>query len=471
MRETLEREIKLLPGEGFVMPDLGVARPTRTFVTTYHDAVDLRLLRHGITLRYRVEDGEGNWQLKLPRGAARLELELAGTPSQPPVDVLALLVAHLRGDELVPIARLRTRRETRFADGAEIVDDTVSVMEGLSVVRRFRELEIELIEGSEVELARLRDELVVAGAAAVALPAKVYRALGLAPAGLVESPLAVDAVPAEALGIALEREYLRLLAHDPGARRGDDPEDLHQLRVSVRRLRAYLRTARRLLDPEWVVPLRNELRWLGSALGPARDLDVMLERLREDLRSLGADARVAARLLSGLEAERAVAYATVLAALDSPRYLSLVERLESAVAPPLAATGEVETLAVAWRREAQRMRRTFTRLDDEPADDALHTARIAVKRARYAAELAAHELGEPGARFVAAAKDLQDILGDHQDTCFYETRVRQWLALEAAGSFVAGRLVERALERRAQCREAWRPAWRRVRRRARAVPS
>ena len=50
------------------------------------------------------------------------------------------------------------------------------------------------------------------------------------------------------------------------------------------------------------------------------------------------------------------------------------------------------------------MRRTFEALGDDPADDALHASRIAVKRARYAADLAAHELGRPGARFVAAAK-------------------------------------------------------------------
>ena len=78
MKETLEREIKLTPGDGFVLPELGGERlPTRVFISTYHDTQDLRLARHGVTLRHRVEDGAGLWQLKLPRGAARLELELA----------------------------------------------------------------------------------------------------------------------------------------------------------------------------------------------------------------------------------------------------------------------------------------------------------------------------------------------------------------------------------------------------------
>ena len=57
---------------------------------------------------------------------------------------------------------------------------------------------------------------------------------------------------------------------------------------------------------------------------------------------------------------------------------------------------------------------------------ALHASRIAVKRARYAADLAAHELGRPGERFVAIAKQLQDILGDHQDAVVAQARIRAW---------------------------------------------
>ncbi len=393
------------------------------------------------------------WQLKLPRGPARLELEAAGTPTQPPTGMLRLLVAYLRGRELVPVARLRTRREVRVVEGAEVVEDTVSVMEGMTVVRRFRELEVELLDGDEATLARMREILMAAGAvSAVAVP-KLFRALELVAPAAGAAPLGAGTPPADALGIALEQEYLRLLAHDPGARRGDDPEDLHQLRVAVRRLRAYLRAARPLLAAEWADALRAELRWLGSVLGPARDLDVMLERLRDDMSALGSDQAELAGLLSGLEAERAFAYSSVVAALESDRYLALVERLEGAASPPLS--GVSAPLATAWLGELRRLRRTRERLGRDPSDDDLHAARIAVKRARYAAELAAHELGRPGARFVAAARDVQDILGDHQDACVYEERVRQWLALDRGGAFAAGRLVERARGRRARSRRSW----------------
>ena len=462
MRETLEREIKLAPVEGFVLPELGGERlPTRTFISTYHDTHDLRLARHGVTLRHRVEDGAGLWQLKLPRGAARLELELAGTPARPPVEMVALLPAYLRGSELVPVARLRTRREGIRAQGAEIVDDNVAVLEGQRVARRFREVEVELLEGDERTLRRLEKELRKAGAASAGpLKPKLYRALDLA--DVIEPRIVTKGMPpGEALGIALEREYRALLAHDPGTRRGDDPEDLHQLRVATRRLRAFLRAAHRLVDPDWGASLRAEVGWLGGHLGPARDLDVMLGRLRADVAALGRDAHPMTGLLDAFEAERAAAYRDVVETLAGDRYYALLDRLEVAGSPPL--TGDETSLATIFHREAKRMRKTFEALGDEPEDDALHSSRIAVKRARYAADLAAHELGRAGERFVAVAKQLQDILGDHQDAVVAEARIRDWTAAsDPASSFAAGRLVQLERDRMTAARAAWPETWKRL---------
>jgi len=463
MKETLEREIKLTPGDGFVLPELGGRRlPTRVFISTYHDTPDLRLARHGVTFRHRVEDGAGLWQLKLPKDAARLELELAGPPARPPAELVALLPAYLRGATLVPVARLRTRREGIQARGAEIVDDSVAVLEGQHVTRRFRELEVELLDGDERTLRQLEKELRRAGARATGeLQPKLYRALDLA--GAVEPRVSRKRTPpGEALGIALEADYLALLAHDPGTRRGDDPEDLHQLRVATRRLRAFLRAARPLVEAGWAASLREEIGWLGGHLGPARDLDVMIGRLQAEVAALGGDAAAAASLLDALDEERAAAYRDVVETLCGDRYFALLDRLETAAAPPL--TGDETPLATIFRREAKRMRRTFAALGEDPEDDALHASRIAVKRARYAADLAAHELGRPGAKFVAAAKQLQDILGDHQDAVVAQARIRDWVAttVDPASEFAAGRLVQLERDRMAEMRSAWPGAWERL---------
>src|SRR5579871_5216600 len=80
MSMTVERELKFA---GDVELDRlgGEQIEPHVFVSGYHDAADLRLLRAGITLRRRVENGVSRWQLKLPNGESRLELEEAGGPA------------------------------------------------------------------------------------------------------------------------------------------------------------------------------------------------------------------------------------------------------------------------------------------------------------------------------------------------------------------------------------------------------
>ncbi len=465
MQENVERELKLVPGEGFELPPLGQELPPRSFVSTYLDTSDLRLARHDLTFRHRLEDGTGLWQLKLPRGAARTELEVPGPPARPPAELVDLLVAYLRGDELVRVARLRTRRKVRRADGAEILDDSVSVLEGQRVTSRFRELEVELLEGDEAALDRLELALLEAGAERGTFQPKLFRALGLAyPVEPVE--LSRDAPPAEVLRAALVEQYERLLTHDPGTRLGNDPEDLHQMRVATRRARAYLRAARPLLDPDWAAGLRDELGWLGSSLGPARDLDVLLEHVRSELDSLGGSEELA-RFVESLEREHAQARAAVVAALSEDRYFALLDRLEGA--EPELAVGSTATLGKLWRDEFRRTRKALEKLDLDSADDELHAARIKVKRARYAAELAESELGDRGRRFVLAAKQLQDILGEHQDAVVAEEHVTAWTAGDPQSEAAAAAMLERERERRGDARSAWPNAWRKLKKRARQV--
>lgn len=446
MKETDEREVKLAPGDGFVLPELdGEALPTRRFVSTYHDTADLVLARHGITLRHRTEDGAGLWQLKLPKDAARLELEQAGPPADPPLELVSLLVAFLRGADVVPVARLRTRREVVRADGAEIVDDLVAVLSGPRVTRRFRELEVELVGGDERTLRRLEQELRKAGARSGEQRPKLFQALDLQ-VSEVESTVPKDASSTEALGMTLAEHARRVLLHDPGTRLGSDPEELHKMRVSTRRLRAYLRAAKPLLDSTWTKELREELGWLGRSLGPARDLDVLVAYLSRELEDLGDDAAAGATLLAELEDERARAQHQVVEALSSDRYLELLDRLDEIGGHALS--GEQVPLAKLWRREWKRASKALDRLSDESTDEELHAARINVKRARYAAELAGHELGNDGEGFADAAARLQDVLGEHQDASVAEERIRAWG--KRSRGVTSGLLVRRQHDRRAE---------------------
>ena len=79
MKATRERELKLGVGPRFRLPHLpGEPLAPRTLTNIYLDTPDHRLAVAGVTLRRRVEGRKSLWQLKLPKGKARLELELPG---------------------------------------------------------------------------------------------------------------------------------------------------------------------------------------------------------------------------------------------------------------------------------------------------------------------------------------------------------------------------------------------------------
>src|SRR6185436_10618757 len=235
-----------------------------------------------------------------------------------------------------------------------------------------------------------------------------------------------------------------------------------------RRLRAFLRALRDSLDGDWGESLREELRWLAVALGDVRDLDVLSAYLREQVATLDAAEQEAfAPALVDLDAEYEAARGRLLAALDSDRYLALLDRLEVAAESP-AVAADAPGLDAIFRSQFKRLRQKGgpTLLDPEASDEALHAVRIRAKRARYAAEFAAPALGKRGRQFVEAAKELQDVLGEHQDAAVAEERVRTLAARteDPEARFAAGRLVERQRARRAAARAGLADVWERAER-------
>jgi CHAD domain-containing protein len=467
MGRTLERELKFDVPEGFVLPELGgTPRPGRSFVSTYVDTPDYRLAAADVTLRRRLENGRNLWQLKLPRGAGvRLELEESGGPAGPPGRFVDALAGILRGRELGAVARLRTRREVLVVDSAEIVLDEVAVLDGNRVSERFREVEVEAL-AADAQLGGLAKELTRAGASASDGRQKVFRALGLP--GRPAAPASSDAAAAHVRHM-LREQLGEILARDPAVRLADDAEELHQLRVATRRLRSILRAARPLVEREWADGVRDELGWLGGILGPARDLDVLLERLREDAAVLDrADRRALQPFFRSLSGRRVRARRHVLEALRSDRYAALLERLIDAAAAPRFVESET-TLAEIAAGEFRKLRRDVRQLRADPTDEELHAVRIRGKRARYAAELATGTVGRPAARFVDAAKDFQDVVGGHQDAAVADERIRAFVERERrpATLFAAGRLAERQRVHKQQARLAFPDTWARLERRGR----
>jgi CHAD domain-containing protein len=468
LRETHERELKLAVPPGFRLPELaGDKVGPQLFTSTYHDTADRALARAGITLRRRVQNRRGLWQLKLPGEGERLELEVPGGPAAPPEELSTLLVGVLRDRALEPVAVLRTRREGVRAreNGRAVADvtiDRVSVLDGRRVRERFVELEVEALPGGAPTLPSLERVLLDAGAVRGDGRSKAFRALGYFPLEPRVPPPWAPALEHVRAMIALQ--VGELIAHDPGTRLGTDAEELHQARVATRRMRAVLRAARPLLDPGWIKSLRAELAWLGGTLGPVRDLDVLLERMNAEIAELEPEERrAAAYFRRALEAERASSRTAMLEAMASARYFDLLARLEAASVAPRALEANASLRDIA-AREFRKLRKAVLALEPEPSDDALHAVRIRGKRARYAAELATGVVGKPARRFVQDAKRFQDVIGEHQDAVVAEERIRGLLAgVESTRTHLAaGRLVERERERRRRARADFPQAWRRL---------
>ena len=296
-------------------------------------------------------------------------------------------------------------------------------------------------------------------------PAPIARLIDQVAAGkpLVPSPPLSTDPGAIRLREMIEAQRQALLAHDPGTRLGEDPENLHHHRVAARRARVFLRTARRSLDPAWRRSLLGALSELGGATGPVRDLDVLLEHLREELRALDEPDRSAAGLLlAPLEREREAARRTLLAALSGSGYRILHARLR--LPPRLASGVESIPLERIARKEFRRLVEALDRLGEDPDESEIHALRIMLKRVRYAAELVGPDR-KARRRFLADAKILQDLLGEHQDAVVVEQYLRAATVSDEANAaaFVAGRIAERQRTRRALVRERLPAAWRRLR--------
>jgi CHAD domain-containing protein len=322
--------------------------------------------------------------------------------------------------------------------------------------------------GVEWRLTLPRGERVEAwepGTNGLAPPADIVRLIGGVISGkqLVPGPPLSREPGALRLREMLDSQRVALLTHDPGIRLGDDPENLHQHRVAARRTRAFVRTARAYLDPEWRRALGDALQQLGEATGPARDLDVVLDHLRVELEALDETEHAAkAMILERLEEERRAARARLLAALESGDYRFVLARLR--LPPRLAEGVEAIPLDSLAKKEFRRLARVVERLGKQPDEEKIHQLRISLKRARYAAELAAPKAGSRR-RFLADARVLQELLGEHQDAVVAEQRLRSASIhdVRTAAAFAAGRVAERQRLRRARVQERLPAAWKRLR--------
>jgi CHAD domain-containing protein len=492
---STETEIKYESADGAVMPSFDelpqVARTEdaagEQLDAEYFDTEDLRLIRAGITLRRREGGHDAGWHLKLPVGdqsRREIMLPLGHGRKQVPAELARLVRVHTRGRELVPVAVISTARQRQLLlDSAgkplaEVASDDVAAQAigaraGLS---RWHEVEVELTGGSR-ELLDAADKLLHRnGLRRSGQFAKLARALDLpAPESGHRRQTGPAAPSGDVLVGYIEAQVSALKALDPMVR-GDEPDAVHQMRITTRRLRSTLQTFTRFFSRAGTEPLIGELRWLGAVLGEARDAEVLAAHLAARLGQLSAEevvGPVAARITGHFASIGAQARAEIAEALDSPRYFALLDRLDHLIAVPpvtdLASRAAQEVLPAAVRRAykktSRRMRRALREVEGERGDVALHQARKAAKQARYAGEAVMSAFGKAASQFAKRMKKLQSVLGAHQDAVIARQVTRELgMSAHLAGenAFTYGLLYNRddaeAGRLRRRARRTWRTA-------------
>ncbi|MDQ7804819.1 CYTH and CHAD domain-containing protein [Amycolatopsis sp. A133] len=453
---------------------------------SYYDTETFRLARSGITLRRRVGGPDAGWHLKLPVSAderQEFQLPLGGDAHKVPGTLRRLVRAYTLGEKLVPVAHLRTDRFAhRLADArgrtiATLTDDHVTGEAGGETAHldEWRELELEL--DPETEPGRLEEfhrALTEAGASAAPWPSKLRRLIGDRVPGPPRSrkkPTAGEVVLA-----SLREHYARLRRADVGVRL-DVEDSVHQMRVSIRKLRSTLRTFGSIIDEKKTGSVAAELQWLGRRLSPARDTEVTEARLREQLDEVPSELvfgplRQFLTRYFAREAEEGRSRA--IAALTGKRYLQLLRALDTLLEdPPLTAQARKPAktgLRKPLRKAARKLSRAEAAahgLAGEELGTALHDVRKKAKRARYAADTVKPVYGKKLRTWRKNVKAVQNTLGEHQDTVVGRDVLRHLTIAghgEGQNTFTFGMLHARDAGRAEKLRETFAGEWRRLRR-------
>jgi CHAD domain-containing protein len=246
----------------------------------------------------------------------------------------------------------------------------------------------------------------------------------------------------------------RVLTRVPGVVAGEDPEEVHAMRVAARRMRAAMRVFGDAYERPITRTYLGELRAIGGRLGVVRDLDVWLGLLAADARRRSKRDRAGLRpLAAAWEAERAARHGELVAMLTSPWFAEVATALAAFVETPGAGVRPVlprspvivrdRVPAVLWRHYlvVAAYGQDLHGLDVTT----LHELRIQAKWLRYTLEFVREPLGPPATDLIRRVVSLQDGLGEIHDRHAAATSAMAFAADAArhdAAPIAVGRFIE-----------------------------
>jgi inorganic triphosphatase YgiF len=447
MRKEIELKFEVTPRD---LRKLRAARVLRrkplteeNLVSVYFDTPKHTLARNDVTLRVRhngdnrlqtIKSGglassfrRGEWEHEIKSDVPNLR-QVRDTALEPLLTkklkrrLKPVFETHIHRTS-VPVRKNGTRIEVALDEGQVRAGQRSAPIS---------ELELELKRGKPGDIFKLAHEMGKLAPATLSLKSKSERGYDL-----------IENKPAKAVGaekIRLQRgmntadafriigrSILRQIAGNETAVRRSDSEGVHQMRVGLRRLRAAISLFAKLLGDQETERVKSGLKWLTGELAPARDLDVYMRNEIEPLRGDAPKRRGMKELIGALTLRRAAAFGKAKAAVESPRYRSLLldtlQWLEIgnwAKHPRVYGHRPIERFAadILARRTKRTMKKAkkIRQLDTQQR----HKLRIAAKKLRYASDFFGHLFAgrTPKKRlagFKARLTDLQDCLGALND--------------------------------------------------------
>jgi triphosphatase len=417
---------------------------TRRVRDIYLDTSDQRLMAAGYACRCR-DDGSGSCiqlkELGLNDGTVHRREEAAGVidasthlipvawPDMPVRD----LVQRLRGDqplsvlfELQQTRRIRIFMHPERGEIAELSLDDVS-FQTERWQQNVTELEIELLAaGTEDDLSEIMTALNAWRGLVPQPTSKFERGMELAHRHRqTGEPFDLDHVQeADTFGEATRKLirplFLRMQRHEPGTYMGDDPEELHDMRVMTRRMRTAFRIAEPYLVGKKIAGIRKGLRKTARLLGDVRDMDVFRQKTQTIAVAAGVPTEDLWQLAEVWNTSYARARNALLTHLDSPKYGRWKQAFWSMLATHLPEADPLQPVLEGVQciiaGQLDKLLAQGAAIErPRAALSAYHQLRIDVKQLRYTLSFFQDLLGPETKAALRALEALQDHFGDLQD--------------------------------------------------------
>jgi inorganic triphosphatase YgiF len=413
--------------------------------SVYYDTADRTLRHNGLSLRVRQSGARFVQTVKTEAAddpLRRGEWEASVVSLAPDLALAMPFIPVKLRDSLVtaPLEVVFTADVHRHSRLVDLPSGTVEVAFDQGELKAgdrslpVREIELELKSGSASTIYEIAQRLAERGALKPSIRSKSARGYDLAadtpPAASRPRKLRLDSSVSldEAFATTLRSCFHHLLLSLPPAEDGRNPEGVHQLRVSLRRLRSALDMMQSVGSLSNLEALRSEVKWLAQNLSGARDWDVFqhqtLPVIAKACPSVGGF-DVLDQVVSRRQSD---AYRTAHQALADRRCANFVIGLggwieargwrNDVAAEDLGRLAEPavnfaeRVLSEQYVKVLKRGRRFKSRKATE-----LHRLRLATKRLRYLAEflLPLCEDRKCARRFAGKLAELQEELGAFND--------------------------------------------------------